>query len=229
MNTPMNMTESVEEGAINIIQENFNTLKLQKQIQSSNELEFDNVCLNNELDLNSEFNNFICSKEDSIEISLILSNLNTAINSSDANSLEQNKKQDIEYDSENFEILNILKRTPQAEKSISLKALCKNAILPLSSNNAKSSLNAIKPVAVKKISLAGKVLKSNDSTADSGASSPDSIRNFDVEKFNNFNKKMPVRASNPIYKNTNLYNISNNSNHADNRFNFLEPSKLFKF
>ena len=223
MNTPNKMTESIEEGEIIDILENLIKINSQQKSQSSEKC-IDNDCLDSESELNfdKKFDDFLGNLEETTEISFILTNLASSYcNSTNRNAIEQTKKSESEADLENIEIFQILKRSPQAVKSISPKEYFKNAISPVSENNIKSGLFPIKPIAVKKISLAGRVLKSTDSTADSGASSPDFIRNFEETK--------PERSSNPIYKNSNFNYINSNLNDIDNRFHFFAQSQISKF
>ena len=113
MNSPIYMTESREEGAIFEISENFLKIKSLKS-QSSVEF-FENLSFEDELNLEHKFDEFLGDSEDSTEISLIISNLSSS-NFSNLNS--ENQKADSENDSENTEILNILKRHPQTTKNI---------------------------------------------------------------------------------------------------------------
>ncbi len=73
MNTPNKMTESVEEGALIEIKENFRKINTQKT-QSSEQF-FDLYSAETELNFETKFNQFIGDSEDSTEISDIVSNL----------------------------------------------------------------------------------------------------------------------------------------------------------
>lgn len=235
MNTPNIMTESVEKGAIFEIQENFR--KINTQISQSSEAFFGNFTAESELNFERKFDEFLGDSEDSTEISVIISSLNfssspSSSNSSNSHSREHNQKPQSDADSENIEILNILKRSPQTTKNLSAKGISRNAISPVCANNAKSGLLPAKPIAVKKISLAGRVLKGFDSDANSEANSPIVVRNFGVNLDRKQAANRPVRSSNPIFQNCDsddAFNANNNFNEVDKRFHFFEQFQLNKF
>jgi hypothetical protein len=168
-----------------------------------------------------KFNDFLGDSEDSLEISDILSHLGSlnqhagklnyyekklAYNNDYCNS-HKAYEPEISNDSENIEILNILNRHPKTAKSIPCRGVFHgsevNNIINFTSNsnqnqNFNSNTNChdiIRPLAVKKISLNGRVLKSMDSTNASETISPEII------------PRRPERSSNPIFKNN--YNESN--------------------
>lgn len=246
MNTPNKVTENVEEGELIEIQENFKKININKS-QSSKEFFYNynfkiNFSAESELNFETKFDEFIGDSEDSTEISLIVSNLclssssstssnNNNNNSSNTHSCEINHKPESEADSENLEILHILnlKRSRQIlfNKNFACEGNSKKVNSPLiANNNTKKGLLPVRPIAVKKISLAGRVLKGFDSAVGSSgevSSSPDAVR--------------PERSSNPIFKNANVIDskknnlnfINNNLNEIDNSFSFFKQFQLNKF
>jgi len=220
MNTPNKMTESVEEGALIEIKENFRKINTQKT-QSSEQF-FDLYSAETELNFETKFNQFIGDSEDSTEISDIVSNLCFSSSSSSnypkINSSENDQKQESDADSENIEILRILKRSPQTTKYFASKGHSRNAYSPLSADNAKTGFSApARPIAIKKISLAGRVLKGFETDGNSCETSPQNIRNFNENLVLRQALDRPERSSNPIFKNP---NNNNNFNENDNIFFF---------
>jgi len=218
MNSPKFMTESREEGALSEIQDNFRKIKSNRN-QSFEEI-FENLSLENDLlNFETKFDEFVGDSEDSTEISILISNLSSSNNFSNANlmSCENNQKAgEFDNDSENTEILNILKRQSQTTNNVSQRGFShgSSSTNANQANSTKNSLNSIRPIPVKKISMAGRVLKSMDSTESSETISPEIKRRDEILLQNR-----PERSSNPMFKN-------NNFNGSDNKFCFFVKFQL---
>lgn len=234
MKSPKNMTELVKGGALVEIQENFGKLKLEKN-QSSEEFTA-NLSFEKAFNLEAKCDEFLGDSDDSTEISFILSSLSSSNFSSNANyentnnlnsninnnlnnlnnNYYNNNNNQSENDSENTEILNILNRHPKPVKSIPCySGSFKNSEFTMAQMpfGKKTSLNApaLRPIPIKKISMAGKVLTSMDSTKDSESVSP--VNNRKSEFFTQSNK--PERASNPLFKKNCNKDFDNNLHHIE--------------
>lgn len=232
MKSPKNMTESGEEGAIIEIQENFLMLKLKKN-QSSDEFA-GNVSFEKALNFEGKCDEFLGDSEDSTEISFILSNLsssiinsennhnknfNTNLNFNNQNNFNCNSnfnsipKAESENDSENTEILNILTRHPKTIRSVPCRGNSYgnsdlNMIQPTHGKSSSLNAPALRPIPIKRISMAGKVLTSMDCTGNSESVSP--VNNRKSEFLIPLNK--PERTSNPLFKKNNNKDFTNNLN-----------------
>ncbi len=152
--------------------------------------------------------------EDSTEISFILSNLNSTNNFSNLNNIysydKANQKAESEYDSENTEILNILNRPKTTNDSNAISEFIPKILTKVNQNHTKNSLEPIKPIPIKKISLAGKVLK-GIGTADKS----ESLRHEQKRRNENLLDFRPERSSNPMTKN---YDFEINDFHFFQKF-----------
>ena len=167
MNSPI--YENHDDRANSEISSNFKEIQIKK---FSSEEFFSSNSLDDDFFLDNKFDEFLGDSEESTEISSIISNLNS---SNSCNSEKQ--KADSEEDSSNNEILNILKRNNENTKIIPCRLFIQKNIPNLSK-------------AIKKISLVGRVLKSEDNTR-CESKSPNIHLNFN----------RPERSSNPILKN----------------------------
>ena len=241
MKSPKNTTDSGEEGAIIEIQENFRNLKLNKN-QSTEEFA-GNISFEKALNLDAKCDEFLGESEDSTEISFILSSLSSSNFSSYANSENNNinnfnnfyfnnynknsnfnyiQRTESENDSENTEILNILTRHPNPIRSVPCRGGSYgnwelNVVHAQPGKKSSPNAPALRPIPIKKISMAGKVLTSMDSTKDSESVSPVNKRK---NEFLMPNSK-PERTCNPLYKKNNIRDF-------DNNFNVFEKFQLNK-
>ncbi len=218
MKSPNNKTEFNEEGAAGFldIQENFKKINILKN-QSSDEF-FGNISMENDFKNIENYKNyemeFLGDSEDSTEISFILSNLNSTNNFSNLNNIysydKANQKAESEYDSENTEILNILNRPKTTNDSNAISEFIPKILTKVNQNHTKNSLEPIKPIPIKKISLAGKVLK-GIGTADKS----ESLRHEQKRRNENLLDFRPERSSNPMTKN---YDFEINDFHFFQKF-----------
>jgi len=243
MKSPNNLTESGEERALIEIQENFFNLKINRN-QSSEEFGA-NISFEKALLFGGKFDTFLGDSEDSTEISFIVSNLSSSNFSANANSENNNfnlihnnnnnnynnnhynnnnyiPKAESENDSENTEILNILTQHPKTIRSVHCRCSSygNSQTNALHANNCKQNsfnAHALKPIPIKKISMAGKVLTSMDSTGNSEYVSP--VCNRKREFLIPVNK--PERTSNPLLRKNSIIDI-------DKNFHIFEKFQLNK-
>lgn len=193
MNSPKPMTEN-NERANEVLEEHFREILNFNKNQSSEE-SFEKFAFTEEIKFEQNFEKFIGDSEESTEISIILSNLNS---SQSSNSGSESQRAESLNESGNKEILTILKRNSSVQKVIPCRAFSHG----VNSLNNKNNLNSIK-----KISLAGRVLKSADNTTSENLS-PVSVRRNEI-----LITKRPERLSNPILKDAHFNNYNNNNFH----------------
>lgn len=116
-------------------------------------------------------------------------------------------KAESENDSENTEILNILTRHPQTIRSVQSRgSSLANSQQTLSKKNTFNA-PSFRPIPIKKISLAGKVLTSMDSTGNSDSVSP--VNNNGKSEFL-MPAYQPERTSNPLFRKNNMKDFDSN-------------------
>ena len=172
------------------IENNF-TISNSEKFESSEDF-FENFSLEDGFNLEKKFDEFIGDSEESTELSLIVSNLNSTT-LSNLNSDNTNQ----ENDSENIELLNIMNRNQNITKNI---FPCRKTF-----ERSENSVPAAFSGSVKKISMTGRVLKSPIAViADDDSKNDTSLKKPKVVKRYNAMKIIPERSSNPINSNSNL-------------------------
>lgn len=142
---------------------------------------------------NKHIYNFLGDSDDSTEISLILTNLNTSLNNT---KFSNQKNLESELNTSKSEILKILKFKRQP-----------NTITISSRGNVHAETPFSLTHSTKKISMAGRILKDNNSNKTKN----DSVNSF-----------IPERLSNPILRNFNL-------NHPNqSTVDFADKNEFFK-